>query len=208
MDGARLGGARRVGRVAQVEDEDPVARPVHPLNSPSTRGSVAQTVESPSPLARMPARRAVDGARAEPRQGLAQGARRRLRLAALPRFRFRLLARRRAAAGACCFNGGSGPCRNAILSTHRQPRWALTRSTMIAALCCASSANAPSTLRTSVAGAIGASGIPLCRARRPLQLQRPGVARDALADDRRPVGDQARFAEAPRGERRARSRRA
>jgi hypothetical protein len=56
-------------------------------------------------------------------------------------------------------NGGSGPCRKAILSTHRQPRCAFTRATITEALCCASSAKAPSTLSTRVAGTVGASGL-------------------------------------------------
>ena len=42
-----------------------------------------------------------------------------------------------------------------------------------------------------------ASGGP----RRPLELDRAGVAGEGLADDRRPVRDQARFAEAARGQR-------
>ena len=44
-------------------------------------------------------------------------------------------------------------------------------------------------------------GIAFGGPRRPLQLDRPGVTRERFADDRRPIGDQARFAQAPRGQR-------
>ena len=49
--------------------------------------------------------------------------------------------------------GASGPWRKATRPMQRQPRWALTRWTITAAACCASSANAGSTRSTSVAGA-------------------------------------------------------
>ena len=98
------------------------------------------------------------------------------------------------------FSGGSGPCRKAIFSTQRQPRCAFTRAMMTAALCCASSAKAPSTLMTRVAGAIGASGSRLAARGGHLQLDRPGVTGDGFANDRRPIGDQARFSQAPRGQ--------
>ena len=44
-------------------------------------------------------------------------------------------------------------------------------------------------------------GIAFGGPRRPLQLDRPGVTRNRFTDDRRPVGDQARLAQAPRGQR-------
>jgi A/G-specific adenine glycosylase len=44
-------------------------------------------------------------------------------------------------------------------------------------------------------------GIAFGGPRRPLQLDRPGVTREPFADNGRPIGDQACFAEAPRGER-------
>ena len=98
------------------------------------------------------------------------------------------------------FMGGSGPWRNAIFSTQRQPRCALTRARMIAALCCASSAKAPSTLKHQGRRRDRRLGIALGGARRPFELDGPGVTRDGFADDRGPIGDQARFAQAPRGQ--------
>src|SRR5208337_2104190 len=56
----------------------------------------------------------------------------------------------------------------------RQPRWALTLAMMMAALCCASSAKAPSTLSTSVAGASGASRIPGTNSASALAPRRKG----------------------------------
>ena len=44
-------------------------------------------------------------------------------------------------------------------------------------------------------------GIAFARPRRPFELDRPGVARERLADNGRPVGDQARLAQAARGQR-------
>ena len=63
----------------------------------------------------------------------------------------------------------------------------------------ASSAKAPSTLSTRVAGTAGASGLRLA-ARRPLQLDRSGVPRQRFAD-RGPIGDQACLAQATGGQR-------
>ncbi len=107
-------------------------------------------------LPRRVARRPVDRPRAEPRDRLAQ-----------PSSSIRAAASRAAASAALEGTGaarrlvsraGRGPCRKAILSTHRQPRCAFTRSTITEALCCASSAKALSTLSTRVAGTDGASG--------------------------------------------------
>ena len=109
-------------------------------------GCASSRRHSPLPLAtgvrRAPGRSRARRAASRPRATL----RPRSPPTARARFRGALGARRRAR-GASLFSGGSGPCRNATLSTQRQPRCALTRATIIAALCCASSAKAPSTLQ-------------------------------------------------------------
>ena len=103
--------------------------------------------------------------------------------------------------GRLAFSGGSGPCLKATFSTQRQPRCAFTLAAITATLCCASKANAPS--NSQYEGCRGAKrvGIMPHRARWPQKLNWPGISRDAGADDRRPVGDQACLAEASRGER-------
>ena len=152
-----------------------------------------------APAAAAQAGRPVDRPRAEPRHGVAQavvvdrrggGAR--------GGFRPRRTGRR---GRRFSLSGGRGPCRKAILSTHRQPRCAFTRATITEALCCASSAKALSTLSTRVARSDRRVGIAFGGPRRPLQLDRPGVTRERFADDGRPVGDQARLAQAARGQR-------
>ena len=197
-------GAGRTRRAPQVEDQDLVAGAVHardcapgqrmagtkPSGPPSRLGRAAARRGAPS--CRSPARRAGRPPRASPRSRFA----RRRRAPRLDAASDGIGATRR-----WSLSGGSGPWRKAILSTQRQPRWAFTRATMTEALCCASSANAPSTLSTSVAGFAGASGSRLAATRRPLELDRAGVAGESLADDRRPVRDQAHFAEAARGQR-------
>ena len=87
---------------------------------PGGSSSVRDTA-APSPSARSPARRAASMRLAHrPRRSTGRRPRLRERLGA------RLLARRARR------RRGSGPWRNAIFSTQRQPRCALTRSTMIA----------------------------------------------------------------------------
>ena len=200
MNGARVRPAPAERPRPQVEDQDLVAGAVHARDrAPGQRMAGDQAFSPPSRLGRAAAREArrpVDHPRAEPGRPPRAGPR--------PRSARRRRARRFAArrdrrdAALVASSGGSGPWRKAILPMQRQPRCAFTRATMIEALCCASSANAPSTRSTSVAGVAGASGSRLAGTRRPLQLDRAGVAGEGRADDLRPVGDQARSRRGPR----------
>ena len=144
------------------------------------------------PTGRSPARRAASRRRATRHR---RSARRRRARRLPPRQRGLARARR------FSLSGGSGPCRKAILSTHRQPRCAFTRATITEALCCASSAKALSTLSTRVAPSDRRVRIAFGGPGRPLQLDRSGVTREGLADNGRPIGDQACFAQAARGQR-------
>ena len=98
-------------------------------------------------------------------------------------------------------SGGSGPCRKAILSTHRQPRWAFTpgqdhRGAVLRLE--RKSALDPEHQRRGTCRSVR---IAFGGSRRPLQLDRPGVPGERFADNLRPVGDQACFAQAPRSQR-------
>ena len=164
MDGARVFRRRAGARTPHVEHEDRVAGAVHARNRAA--GERMAGDQAPSlPLAfgrpRRPRRRAdLSIARAPSRVTASRNSSSTMAEAAA------LAAASAASEGSGAgrrfsLSGGSGPCRKAILSTHRQPRCAFTRATITEALCCASSAKAPSTLSTSVAGTVGASGLRL-----------------------------------------------
>ena len=179
---ARASSARRAHRrTPQVEHEDSVARPVHARDrAAGERMAGDQALLSLcSSGARRPAqaRRPVDRPRAEPRHGVAQAVIHDRRGGGA-RGGFRRLGGDWRGRGASSLSGGSGPCRKAILSTHRQPRCAFTRATITEALCCASSAKALSTLSTRVAARDRRVRIAFGGPRRPLQLDRPGVTRE------------------------------
>ena len=160
MDDARILRRRAPGRTPQVEHEDSVSSPIHTRDREAGERMAG---DKPYPLLEIrvppaPRRRAdLSIARApswvtasrNPSSTIGEAATRAASCAASEGAgsgrRFSL-------------SGGKGPCRKAILSTHRQPRCAFARATITEALCCASSANALSTLSTKVAPATGASG--------------------------------------------------
>ena len=154
MDRAQLLRRRQDRGAAQVEHENLVADAVHPGDAAARQGAGGNAeCLAVSSLANRAPHGPVDRPRAELRQGLAQAPRPR----SAPRARSpRACALALGAGGArrFPFSSASGPCRKAILSMQRQPRCALTRSTMIALACWASSAKAPSTRSTRVAGAV------------------------------------------------------
>ena len=139
---------------------------------------------------RSPARRAAPAPRADLRPRLAS-----------PRAPAPAPRRSAAARAGAVAASGNGPWRKAIFPTHRQPRCALTRSTMSRARWLASMAKAQSMRSTSVAGARGAVGIGLGAARRPVEPLETGEAGDSSPTisgqcDTRPVSLKPRAASA------------
>ena len=168
---------RRGSRSALLDRPEISAAPLH-----------SRAISPPPRSCRSPARQAASRLRAAPRASIGAayccG-----QLPALARSAARPLAR-----------GGrrlsSGPWRKAILPMQRQPRCALTRSTM----------SGGRMLRLQREGAFDAQhqsrrprrrvGIAPGGARRPLHFDRPAACGDLRAGDFAPVGHQARLAEA------------
>ena len=131
MDRARLRGRDLGAGAAQVEHEDLIAGAVHAQDAAADRRE-----SSPAQSHRLPLRAAERRAVARRSPARRAASQRLAQIVVLDRARRAARAsaqRRRSAAAArrrrfgCA---GSGPWRKAILPTQRQPRWALTRSTI------------------------------------------------------------------------------
>ena len=203
MDGTSVLRRQTERRAADVENQDGVAGPVHTVDlAPGERMAGEQALTSLGTLGvrrATQADRPVDRACAEPRDGVAQP----------------IVDDQRGYGAGGSFGGVRGDRRRAMLVLERRQRTLAERNLVDAS---------PAEMRVRPSHDYRGAELRLEREsafdpkhqsggrdwgvgtafggpRRPLQLDRPGVTRKPFADNGRPMGDQARLAEAARRKR-------